>query len=107
MRPRDSRVIGFATLPQLRTHCRPSRRRLYTTSGRKLIIAEVPFTGGMDMSRLLISSTIAAMFLVVSASGANAQRWYNQSTGPGGGLSTRPGGGLSTGPGGGLSTGPG
>jgi len=59
------------------------------------------------MRRLLICSTIAAVLFTISPFGARAQKWYNQSTGPGGGLSTGPGVGLSTGPGGGLSTGPG
>ena len=58
------------------------------------------------MRRLLICSTIAAVLFSISPFGARAQKGYNQSTGPGGGLSTGPGGRLSTGPGGGLSSGP-
>jgi hypothetical protein len=58
------------------------------------------------MRRLLICSTIAAVLFTISPFGARAQKWYNRSTGPGGGLSTGPGGGLSTGPGGALSSGP-
>ena len=43
------------------------------------------------MRRLLICSTITAVLFTISPSGAHAQKWYNQSTGPGGGLSTGPG----------------
>jgi hypothetical protein len=61
------------------------------------------FSSGKALQALVF----AAAIFTVSLPEAHAQRWYNQSTGPGGGLSTGPGGGLSTGPGGGLSTGPG
>jgi hypothetical protein len=59
------------------------------------------------MNRAKTLAIVAATIVAISSGVALGQGYYNQSTGPGGGLSTGPGGGLSTGPGGGLSTGPG